>query len=266
MLYKKQIIPSLLLCVLLLGVGQAEDVFISNRPFKGEVDGAGKSIRLELRSLAESLDLTLSQSGDAWLLDGKSIPVSTIRGKTFMLASYLENFGYAVRPQPELGFVDIVKTEAVASTPKTTGSKEVLIPGKGIKGSIQLADRRSAVYKHYGKPDKKLEQSFSAEEWHYKDIGLVVRINDKGRVDRISVFSERFVTDKGLKVGVTLDRVEQIQGKRHGFAGDYTSGNGPDAKDWAGRGYLDEGISFLADRTKNEDVVIVIVLEKKFGS
>lgn len=110
----------------------AEELWVRNRPFKGEVQGAGAAMTADLKELAKALELTLSEAGEGWvageaqgqpesgyvLVKATSIPVSQgAKGPMVQVKAFVEAAGGTLKRNADLGTVDVYltnKTQAAA--------------------------------------------------------------------------------------------------------------------------------------------------------
>lgn len=97
----------LALIVSLTGFAVAEDVYVKNKPFKGEVVGHGMDTELSLPDLAEALGLEAVSENGLWQLGEAVLPGRTIDGTVFVTLKDLKSAGFKVMHSPELGTIDI---------------------------------------------------------------------------------------------------------------------------------------------------------------
>ncbi len=97
------------LFLLLLGAAvQAEEIWIKNRPFPGQVVKEGGQVWVEVLSFAKALGLTAALNGEAAVIDGKSLPVVK-KGELSLinLSESVKALGGVMRSNKEMGTLDI---------------------------------------------------------------------------------------------------------------------------------------------------------------
>lgn len=119
----------LLLLTLVLAAADAEELWVRNRRFHGEVQGSGTTMLVELRRLTKALDLKLHRRGEGWALapGDDEVPAGSVlvRGKTLPLtagqegplvsvAAFAEAVGGVLKRNSELGTIDLYLPEETA--------------------------------------------------------------------------------------------------------------------------------------------------------
>ena len=95
----------------------ADDIFIRNRAYKGEVISIGGTVELELKAAAQALRAELEKGESSWILDGEPIETRAIEGKSFVTLDSLGKAGYKIIKNPNLGTIDVhQKSKAVAKS------------------------------------------------------------------------------------------------------------------------------------------------------
>ena len=123
--FAKSCFAALMLLVLSLP-SFADDIFIRNRAYKGEVIKMGGDVEIELEAAAKALKAELKQDGGSWTLDGEAIQARSVDGKNFVTLESLNKAGYKVIKNPSMGTIDVhQKAKAVAKT----GDKPKRAPG-----------------------------------------------------------------------------------------------------------------------------------------
>lgn len=95
----------------------ADDIFIRNRAYKGEVITMGGTVEIELEAAAKALKAELKKNGNSWTIDGEAIQARSVEGKNFVSLDSLHKAGYKVIKNPSMGTIDVhQKSEAVANS------------------------------------------------------------------------------------------------------------------------------------------------------
>lgn len=136
----------LVLATLLTSAAWAEQIYIRNKPFKGEVRGAGAATTVELKALVAALGLTLTE------LQGNY--VVTAAGNTATLPESSSGTGNLYYDGQAIGTVDagmvpLIPTAqalgAVARINKEMGSIDVNLPVKQISATTPSTPGGSAA-------------------------------------------------------------------------------------------------------------------------
>ncbi len=114
------LLGGLVLCLLLTGgvtPATAQDLYVSNRPFKGEVSKAGSGLMVEIEPLAKALKLDISVVGSEVKIKDRSIPVTVSpNGKNLVvLEQFAAAAGLTVRKNPDFGHIDVYANTAAPS-------------------------------------------------------------------------------------------------------------------------------------------------------
>ena len=106
---KRSIFSSFLVFFFILSVvnAWAEEVYVKNKLYEGEVIGQGLSSELSLEQLAAALELELAQKDGEWLLGETVVPVREQDGRLYIKLSDLRVSGFKVIHSPELGTIDV---------------------------------------------------------------------------------------------------------------------------------------------------------------
>lgn len=136
----------LLLLVALMAPAQADDVFLGNKPFKGQVYGVGNEIRISLQDLARALDLKVEEDSGGWQLEGKAVPTTAEHGVVWVDLDDLPADLVRVVRNKELGTIDMfgVADKSSASTTGTWGGDGTLI-FFGASWDPHTSDMRSTI-------------------------------------------------------------------------------------------------------------------------
>lgn len=121
----------------------AQDLYVSNRPFKGEVTKAGSGLMVEVEPLAKALKLEVVVSDGQVKIKDRSVPVTvSASGKNLViLDQFAAAAGLTVRKNPDFGHTDVYANttapsgdwaETEVATDEASGSK-----GKSISGNVQ---------------------------------------------------------------------------------------------------------------------------------
>ncbi len=98
------------LVVLLLALDvTAQDLYVSNRPFKGEISKVGSSLFVEVEAMAKALNLNLAVTDGQVVLQERSLPVTVSpNGKNLISLDQLaEAAGLTVRKNRDFGHIDV---------------------------------------------------------------------------------------------------------------------------------------------------------------
>lgn len=101
----------------------ADEIYIRNRAFKGEVITNGSSIEIELEAAAKALKAELKKDGDSWTLDGDAIPARLVEGKNFVALDALSEIGYKVVKNSSLGTIDVHQKSVASDAAKKPASE-----------------------------------------------------------------------------------------------------------------------------------------------
>jgi hypothetical protein len=87
---------------------QAEEIWIKNRAFPGQVVKEGGQVWVEVLSFAKALGMTATLDGETAVIDGKSLPV-TKKGDVSLvnLAESVKALGGVLRANKEMGTLDV---------------------------------------------------------------------------------------------------------------------------------------------------------------
>jgi hypothetical protein len=106
---RKSLLSSILVLFFILSAvhAWAEEVYVKNKLFEGEVVGQGLSSELNLEQLAAALELELARKDGAWLLGETVVLVREQDGRPYVKLSDLRTAGFKVIHSPELGIIDV---------------------------------------------------------------------------------------------------------------------------------------------------------------
>ena len=87
----------------------AQELYVSNRPFKGEVTKAGSGLMVEVEPLAKALKLEVVVSDGQVKIKDRSVPVTvSASGKNLViLDQFAAAAGLTVRKNPDFGHTDV---------------------------------------------------------------------------------------------------------------------------------------------------------------
>jgi len=153
----------ILLGVLLFAtVAAADQVYIRNKPFKGEVAAVSGQVFVDLKSLAEALEVTLSPSEAGGFVVGREpatpeqlaqagagqvivagTPVETQAGASgnvlVPLKTAAELLGARVTPNKQLGTIDVVMAAAKTKVGAGAGVRTINTPGAAVDVTAHLS-------------------------------------------------------------------------------------------------------------------------------
>ncbi|GEM_PF-1929261 len=129
---KRFFLASLLAVAILAGSlpASAEEVFITNRPFQGPVNGTGADTYVGAAALAKALGVNLVRVQGSWVAGSASVPAGTPAGSVVFagkvlpsrggpggaplvhLKSAAEALGYVVRVNPQMRTIDVNRAVA----------------------------------------------------------------------------------------------------------------------------------------------------------
>lgn len=138
-----------LLLGLFQGVAWSEDLFVLNKPFKGQVSGAGADIYVELAPMAKALGLEVKEEGGGWVLfetghtAGAARPGEVVAndrvvkhqaGPLVSLQDLAAALGLKVVRNKGMGTVDVYRDQSV-------GRSNVASPGGLTLGKRRFASK-----------------------------------------------------------------------------------------------------------------------------
>ncbi len=96
-------------CALLAIPALAEELWVRNQPFKGQVQGSGPSMMVELDPLVKALELDVTVEGDSVVFGDFSVPIQRQGDGTGMvnLTEIAGPAGLKIKRNPTLGTVDV---------------------------------------------------------------------------------------------------------------------------------------------------------------
>lgn len=123
-----------LLLLLLTGLASGQELYVSNRPFKGEVVKAGSGLQVELEPLLKALKLNLNVEGGQLRVGDKVVPVvQSVSGKTMVsLAEFSAAANLTVRKNADFGHIDVYAT---TSAPGGAWGDETAAASSGRPGA-----------------------------------------------------------------------------------------------------------------------------------
>lgn len=117
-----------LLCfTLLLSPVSAQEIYVKNKPFKGQTLGQGKDLELCLPDLAEALGVDSKQENGVWTLGDATVSGHQVNGNIFVHISALKEAGFTVVFNTALGTLDITENKKSAQADGDSGK----VPRKG---------------------------------------------------------------------------------------------------------------------------------------
>lgn len=149
------------LFLLLLTAAQADEIYIRNKPFEGEVQGSGSQTAVEARPLAQALGLSVTESetqlilGEApespvegqVLINGEAVEASPLEGGKWLvpLEKAVELAGGRVIVNRDLGTVDVYLTDKKKSALNTG-----VAPSARHGGGENLSPKSDPEIEEYG--------------------------------------------------------------------------------------------------------------------
>jgi thiol-disulfide isomerase/thioredoxin len=139
----------LLISIVMLGLTSwawADDVFVSNKPFKGQIYGVGSEIRFSLLDLAKALDFRAEETSKGWLLGALPVKVVQEHGVVWIDIDDLPPEMVRVVRNKDFGTVDIYRVEGAqsASSDASWGGEGTLVVF-GASWCPTTADMRPTV-------------------------------------------------------------------------------------------------------------------------
>lgn len=97
------------MCALMALPALAEELWVRNQPFKGQVQGTGPAMLVELDPLVKALDLQVKVEGDSVVFGDFSVPIQRQPDGTGMvnLTELAGPAGLKIKRNPTLGTVDV---------------------------------------------------------------------------------------------------------------------------------------------------------------
>ena len=111
-------LSSLLLMLLLLALpALANNVFVGNKPYEGEVYGTSSDVRFVLSELAEALSVEYEETESGWTLGGVSVPTLVDKDKVWVELDRLPEGLIRVVRNASLNTIDLYLMETVEDGP-----------------------------------------------------------------------------------------------------------------------------------------------------
>lgn len=108
--------------------GWADNVFISNKPYKGQLYGVGNDIRFPIEEIARALGLRVDQTPEGWFLAGSRINTTEELGVVWVRLDALPNDRVRVVRNKEFNTVDLYRVGSKGDfQPKTWGGEATLV-------------------------------------------------------------------------------------------------------------------------------------------
>ncbi len=104
-----------LLSFSLILAASADEVFVSNQPFAGQVLGTGSKTRLKLDDLASALESVADRGEDGWTIDGFPVETTQENGVVWVEVGALPEGLVRVIRSDELETLDIYKVEQTSA-------------------------------------------------------------------------------------------------------------------------------------------------------
>ncbi len=100
----------------------AQELYVRNRPFKGDVRGSGTSALVHLNELAKALEVKVEEQDGSYLLDGHPVTVEMVEGQPYLTLSTLSKSGFRVVENSDLGTIDVYKPVAAKAPAKSASN------------------------------------------------------------------------------------------------------------------------------------------------
>lgn len=101
----------LLLALLLPMAANADDVYVSNKPYKGRMYGLGDEIRFSIKDLAEALEVQTVQTPEGWFFQGVAVPTVEEQGTIWINLSDLPSNVVRVVRNQEFKSLDLYRSK-----------------------------------------------------------------------------------------------------------------------------------------------------------
>ena len=136
----KSPILSLILCLLLFGSALPNELWVRNKPFTGQVEGSGTSLKIELGPLLEALGLQVEIRDENLVFGDFLVPIETTANGTRMvlLRELAMGANLQVKTNTELGTIDVYS--AAAGDNSKADWSEGDAPAAGSGGAYETAD------------------------------------------------------------------------------------------------------------------------------
>lgn len=136
MLFSRRI-ATLLITLVLAMSASAQDLYVSNRPFKGEVVKAGNSLQVEVEPLLQALKLNAKVEGGAVKVGDKSVTVTqSPSGKNMVsLAEFAAAANLTVRKNADFGHTDVYANTTAPAGSWGNDTASTSGPGASAGGS-----------------------------------------------------------------------------------------------------------------------------------
>lgn len=103
------LLSTLLLFLLMPTAGWADNIFISNKPYKGQLYGVGNDIRFPIQEIAKALEIRVGQTSEGWFLGGSKVNVIEELGVTWIKLDELPANRVKVVRNMDFGTIDLYR-------------------------------------------------------------------------------------------------------------------------------------------------------------
>lgn len=169
----------------------ADDVFVGNKPFKGQTYGVGTEVRFALADLAQALNYEAIQKPDGWYLGPMKVEVSENQGVMWIDLEDLPAELVRVVRNKDFGSIDLYRVETKGAAQTTWGGDSTLIvfganwcPTTAAMRST-VAEIESSKMVHVVYVDVENMQSPAYQEYDYlfegNKVPYFVILDDKGK-------------------------------------------------------------------------------------
>lgn len=98
---------AVVICLLLANAAFAQDLFVRNKPYKGEKKGRAPEIVVRLDEVAKALDMPAAKAETGWTLNGVSVPTTEEGGTVYIKLSDLTLAGAQVTHNKDFNTIDV---------------------------------------------------------------------------------------------------------------------------------------------------------------
>ena len=95
----------------------ADDIFVANKPYKGQIYGIGADVRFSLDDLAKALSIPVNQTPEGWFLGSRKVEVHEEHGVVWVSLDDLPTDLIRVVRNKEFATIDIYRVEGASTDP-----------------------------------------------------------------------------------------------------------------------------------------------------
>jgi hypothetical protein len=169
-------LTAILTLLFLVSPALADDVFVSNKAFKGRIYGVGSDIRFSLIDLGQALDLPTRQTPEGWLMANHKVNTSEEHGVVWVGLDDLPTELVRVVRNREFGTIDIYRADGSGTAEHWGGDGTLVFFGaswcpttSAMRATMDEIDRSKVIHVVY--VDVEDMKSASYREYAYLFAG-----------------------------------------------------------------------------------------------